>query len=1240
MSKIISFFKNHILGVVLFFICVYICYANYTPGTFLTGWDTLHPEFNYRIYLGRILDGVWQEHQSLGAVATQAHASEIPRVLVLMLLDLFLPMNMVRYAYAFLMLILGPLGVYAFVKHGVLKDRKWQVGEIAGFAGGLFYLFNLCTLQHFYVPLEMFLTHFGLLGWLFLTVVWFLREGSRKALIWFSVVTFFMVSQAHTATLFYAFFLYLILYLLSYLVAHKFNRQILKRVVLIITGTIVINLFWFPPNLYFAVNHGKEIQESKIHLLFSQEAFLQNKEFGNIKDVALLKSFLFNWGEYVGNSRYGDLLDEWRHQLQQPLVLPLGYGLFGLVVVGLALAIAKREKVLLGIGLMFLAGLFFIFNVNPPLGGVFVWLQDNIPLFKEAFRFPFTKFSIGLVFCYAVFFSYFISVIAEVLEGWSAYPPNGREGPPVAEWRHGTRSAGGRPPTRIVAWLGLIGLLFLSFYYYAKPMFKGGLISPSMRIAIPQRYFEMFSYFDSQKDYGRVLNLPIHSMWGWVYHNWDVQTTLGYQGAGFLWFGIKQPLINREFDRWNLTNEKPYMEISTAIYARDLPALEKLLDKYKIRWLLVDKSIVAPAEDQKQLFYPQIEALLASSQKLKLEKDFGQGLAVYKYFPDKDFVLKEKLDTYYIVGDDAFKESTDPIYTTYGNYAGIGEKAYPFVGITNYDESVNQEHMSSDAKYIYFNNKLTFSNLATNFSGSQFQYGVYLVSFGEGFSLEFVPVEESLKLGFKYDLQGVGKLNADIEAISINNTTFSSAVGRLGTMLVDPSAEVKVRLLSKSQNLLAKADFFDVLENCSQVGEQTSYSLERATGGFVLSAQNVDACVTVELKSYLGDGQDGNIFEVALGPSGESRQEVCVLEGSTGLCLNPPLYLGRTFFTTKLGEAYNLRFFARGKKATSHEIKVNYTDISLYKLTSPTEISFKPAVSLQKDFVLSQWKLEKDLNYSGNASKLVNFPRFCNGGSILFNKSKASVIGSFGTPFIRYESSGQAVCDSFEFPSFSHQTGAVLEVRSRNLAGMPLRVCLTNEYSKRCDLYVSLAQNPAAGNTKQTGLTQSQFVTRYFLIPPMGEGRGYTLNFSNLVFGDSVSINDLEYVALTPFPYDLVRGIHKPLGQGGSSLILSDTGVDHIAPASMGSGDLVVYNQAYEKGWVAFCGLVPCRAEHVVVNNWANGWVFPSAPGGTTSSFTQSPQNVPIFFWPQILEYLGFGFLVGWFVFCYRNNFK
>jgi len=213
------------------------------------------------------------------------------------------------------------------------------------------------------------------------------------------------------------------------------------------------------------------------------------------------------------------------------------------------------------------------------------------------------------------------------------------------------------------------------------------------------------------------------------------------------------------------------------------------------------------------------------------------------------------------------------------------------------------------------------------------------------------------------------------------------------------------------------------------------------------------------------------------------------------------------------------------------------------------------------------------------------------------------------------------------------------EVRSRNLQGMPLRVCLTNEYSKRCDVYVSLAQagrpnvsksvkgvqsgqNKTAEAGKSEGQSSPQFVTHYFLVPPMGEGRGYTVNISNLTFGGSVSINDLEYLALTPFPYDFIKTLHKEL-DGGKP------------------GSLVVYNQAFDRGFVAFCGLLPCPSEHVVVNNWANGWVFDvGGRGGSESTDSIDVNNVVILFWPQLLEYSGFLMLALWILFGFGSYTK
>jgi len=132
----------------------------------------------------------------------------------------------------------------------------------------------------------------------------------------------------------------------------------------------------------------------------------------------------------------------------------------------------------------------------------------------------------------------------------------------------------------------------------------------------------------------------------------------------------------------------------------------------------------------------------------------------------------------------------------------------------------------------------------------------------------------------------------------------------------------------------------------------------------------------------------------------------------------------------------------------------------------------------------------------------------------------------------------------------------------------------------------------------------------------MGEGRGYTVNISNLTFGGSVSVNDLEYLALTPFPYDFIRTLHKELDLGKP-------------------GSLVVYNQAFDRGFVAFCGLLPCPAEHVVVNNWANGWVF----GGLADEVVEVGSVVVVFL-PQLLEYFGFVALGCWFLWLVRRWFN
>src|SRR3989344_3018993 len=319
--------KDNIFVFILILLSIVLAIVNYKSGTILSGWDTLHPEFNFPEYFKRILFGVWQEHQGLGALSSQAHPSELPRMLLYYPLSFILPLSFLRYSYFFITLILGPLGMYFFIKKGVLKDDSIQ-NKIASFGGALFYLFNLGTIQHFFVPLEMFATHFATLPWLFL----------------FAVFTFFSASIAHTSTLWFTYFLSLLLFLFTYNFINR-KKEIKIRSFKIILITLLINAFWLLPNLYFILNQGSQISNSKINALFTEEAFANNKLFGVIPDILILKNFLFNWSAYIGNGEFGPLLKVWINHLQQPIVLVIGYGLSLIALLGLVYSVVKKNAI-------------------------------------------------------------------------------------------------------------------------------------------------------------------------------------------------------------------------------------------------------------------------------------------------------------------------------------------------------------------------------------------------------------------------------------------------------------------------------------------------------------------------------------------------------------------------------------------------------------------------------------------------------------------------------------------------------------------------------------------------------------------------------------------------------------------------------------------------------------------------------------------------------------------------------
>ena len=675
------------LGIFLLIVIVSILVIiNYRTGTFLSGWDTLHPEFDFGLNFKRLFFGVWRGEQGLGAPAGHAHMADLPRVIFLWILNFILPVSLLRYSYVFICLLLGPLGIYQLIRF-ILHNNKHKFTDLVAFLSSIYYLLNLATLQQFYVPFEMFPTQYAFLPWIILFSLQFIEEGRRLSLFYFFLFTLLSTPQAYAPQLWYAFFGVYSIFLLFIFVSKK-NIICLKRITALIVITLAINSFWLFPNLFYIKTAGSIPSQSKQNQLYSEEFRLRNKINGIFSDVALVKGFYFDWNVYDFQKQKTTLLmEDWRRYSNNQVVLSIGYGLFLLVILGIILSVVKKETNYFVFIPFFIMPFTFLMNNTFPFNILFDFLI-KFPIFKEGLRFVFTKFSILLTFSYVVYFSLTISVLFKIMKKKLVF--------------------------------GICILTIFSLYVFVKPMFSGELVSNKMKLTIPTEYFSFWNYMNKQPD-GRVLTLPLHNFSGWRYYNW------GYQGAGFLWFGLKQSLMDRDFDRWYPYNEQAYQEISYALYSRNRQLFNNSLKKYRLNYVLIDNSVIdTNIKRSKQITYiREAQEMLDNDSVIKLVWQ-TKDLSLYKTLADFDELeIISNLPQIFLPYSSTY---IDQAYQDRGDYISSNEKnntSYPFRVMLNDKKRPISNIVINPANNnyeLYFNQTIigkiafpTFENIDSNF---------------------------------------------------------------------------------------------------------------------------------------------------------------------------------------------------------------------------------------------------------------------------------------------------------------------------------------------------------------------------------------------------------------------------------------------------------------------------------------------------------------------------------------------
>lgn len=644
-----SNWQDFVAPLVFFILISFLFVKNYASGTFLTGWDNLHPEFNFKLNIIRSLNAAWQEYQGVGLLGGMAHAAALPREIILSLVSTVIPVSFIRYFWTFLMLLLGPVGVYFLLR---LKTSK-----IASFGGSLFYLFNLATVQYFFVPFEAFVSFFGFLPWLIFGVENYFKVGNLKSLFIYFLISLLAISAFYVQTLFVVYVIILTFYLLKKP----------KKAFMIVFVTFLANAFWLLPVAWFGITSGLIPGNSEINRIATPETALMNQAKGDFQSVVSLKGYWFDYFDWQQTNedlkrtgKFEYLFKDWIDWTNKPYMVEIGIAIFGMSLIGFLISGNFIGLILILISYVMLAG------NNAPTNVIYNFLIEKIPLFAEAFRSNFTKWSVAFAFFLSLGLGYFVDKFKKL----SIIP------------------------------FAVIGVISI---YSVFPVFNGKLISERVKVSIPHEYFEVFNWFNNSTNGERVAFLPYFDKWGWNYHVW------GHGGSGFIWYGIKNPILDRAFNVWSPYNEGFYKEITTAINNGDNKVFASVLSKYQVKYLLLDRSIETPWGDSKTLKIDEIESFVNSLGYMKRFESgfisiFDTGLESHKFI--------SALNRYSSFNVNLKYSLTDPLYNNLGSYVNLEEgKGYPFI---NFDTRGPVDIKASESGELVFENKNTNSKVLVN----------------------------------------------------------------------------------------------------------------------------------------------------------------------------------------------------------------------------------------------------------------------------------------------------------------------------------------------------------------------------------------------------------------------------------------------------------------------------------------------------------------------------------------------
>ncbi|MFA6982075.1 MAG: hypothetical protein WC243_03580 [Patescibacteria group bacterium] len=1178
--------KTDIFSIIFIFVVVLVLFLrNYVPDTWLTGWDNLHPEFNFaENIINRSILGVWQEYQGFGIFPGNAHSADLLRQILLWTMSIAVPGSLLRYLYHFLMLFAGGVGMYFLSKR---------------FVRGLFPLLSAClyilnpgTMQYFYVPYEAFSHFFGVFPWLCLVLFDYLGSEGGRGFRKLVIVNILAIPAFYIPTLFVVYMMVVALVFSVWLLSTKFKE--IKKVAWVLLAILIVNLYWLAPFSLYVLRGTDTYTDSLINRSFTEEAALRNQKFGNLSGLVQFKSFLFDTtdlADVFGSHKF--MMEDWMPHLDKLPVLFTLYVLFGCAFISAILNLVqpKKDYKNTALSLLFLLGCFTLLNDNPPFGFIFRFFREYVPFFKQVFRFSYTKFIVIYVASVVLLASQTMEKTAFLIEK-------------VAK------------PSRFRLLIPI--LAFAMALFVNIPSLQGKFIYPAMRVEIPEEYFSLFDFFNGLDDYGRIANFPQPTFWGWVNYGW------GYRGSGFPWYGIKQPILDRAFDVWSPENESYFKEVSYALYNQNYDLFKSVLAKYQVKYVWVDNRQLVPHNDASLGFDLLSKALTEENGFIKLYESRSQ--TVYQN-TNLAYTYGRAINARPVCMD-WHTTSFDNVYEMYGNYYVENSSRpclqVPFYGI---DDSFHRYTTREEAENTYVQSQVRIDG--SLIPGSLYRRFYRLTSLEDKVLFDQQGVTVLVNgsqhvIGRNQTLQGIP--SDYVNSYLINSGRVLSGLTPLHVEVVGLSIDFEAIEKSTNETEITENLIRTPINNCSfYVDENAFYASEyHKDGSFSLIGRACSPCKYAPLptlmpshdlssfanKPYvLSVSFDYEVFE-------DMAPVLCLTKDGKIECTytyKPPKpnassgYVSATWdqYVSNINPSELWLKFEMYAPHESKETRVNFKNIKVsISNTSLGTFSYAlpdiAGIGVEEEPVQVKVGDILSIPVGGNDPVITIDP---------FRYPVAEKCYSLGSDdykvkqgfdfqvggYVEYESKDTNICNYFPVEPALLHSGFILEVKHENISGRSLRIGVKTAPSDYYFFREILPFNSA--------WTKSL----YFIPPIRGQSmENVFIEIDNYAVGKESRINKLAQINFYPIGYAAITGlvidpVESQLKESPNTMELdSSFSVDRkstflyqITNQSLleEKGVSLELDQTFDKGWVFVTDRLTFP-RHVKINNWANGWLI------------------------------------------------